>query len=146
MIHSWGETSKVFPKTRVYVEEDGLFVSNYVVWDKVKEIKSNPNVFLKDNAKAVIQSLVYSHENSILDIGGSVHLEGKESSGEILSNVVSEGGEYRTVTEIVGEGDNSRGHIECNAVLLKNSANVETIPLLKALNTSIQLSHDRKNL
>ena len=142
MIHSWGETSKVFPKTRVYVEENGLFVSNYVVWDKVKEIKSNPKVFLKDDAKAVIQSLVYSHEGSILDIGGSINLEGKDSSGEILSSVISEGGEYKTVTEIIGKGDNSKGHIECNAVLLKNTANVETIPLLKALNTSIQLSHE----
>lgn len=142
MIHSWGETSKVFPKTRVYVEENGLFVSNYVVWDRVKEIKSNPQVFLEDSAKAVIQSLVYSHSDSILDIGGSINLKGKESSGEILSSVVSEGGEYKTVTQIIGEGDNSRGHIECNAVLLKDIANVETVPLLKAVNTSVQLSHE----
>ena len=142
MIHSWGETSKVFPKTRVYVEENGLFISNYVVWDKVKEIKSNPKVFLKDGAKAVIQSLVYSHDDSVLDIGGSINLKGKESSGEILSSVVSEGGEYKTVTEIVGAGDDSKGHIECNAVLLKNTANVETVPLLKAINTSVQLSHE----
>lgn len=142
MIHSWGETSKVFPKTKIHIEEGGVFISNYVVWDKVKEIRSNPQAFVKDQGKAVMQSLVYSHENTNLDIGGEIHLEGKESSGEILSSVVSNGGNYKTVTEIVGKGDDARGHIECNAVLLEQSGMVETIPLLKASNSSVQLSHE----
>jgi hypothetical protein len=142
MIHSWGETSRVFPKTRVHVEEGGVFISNYVVWEKVKEIRSNPHAFVKDGGKAVMQSLVYSHEGTKLDIGGKIGLEGKESSGEILSSVVSNGGEYKTVTEILGEGKDSRGHIECNAVLLEKSGIVETIPLLKAKESSVQLSHE----
>jgi Fe-S cluster assembly scaffold protein SufB len=142
MIHSWGETSKVFPKTKVHVEEGGVFISNYVVWEKVKEIRSNPQAFVKDGGKAVMQSLVYSHENTKLDIGGKINLEGKESSGEILSSVVSNGGDYKTVTEILGEGKDSRGHIECNAVLLEKSGMVETVPLLKAKENSVQLSHE----
>lgn len=142
MIHSWGETSRVFPKTRTYVEEGGVFISNYVVWEKLKEISINPKTFVKDGGKAVMQSLVYSHDGSILDVGGRINLEGKGSSGEILSSVVSQGGEYKTVTEIVAEGDESRGHIECNAVLLGNGGNVETIPLLKAKNSTVQLSHE----
>jgi uncharacterized protein len=142
MIHSWGETSKVFPKTKVYVDEGGTFISNYVVWEKVKEIRSNPKAFVKKGGKAVMQSLVYSHKDTVLDIGGRINLEGAQSSGEILSSVVSEGGEYKTVTEIVGEGDESRGHIECNAVLLEKAGDVETVPLLKAKNSSVQLSHE----
>ena len=142
MIHSWGETSKVFPKTKVHVDEGGTFISNYVVWEKVREIISNPKAYVKKGGKAVMQSLVYAHKDTVLDIGGRINLEGKESSGEILSSVVSEGGEYKTVTEIVGEGDESRGHIECNAVLLENAGEVETVPLLKAKNSSVQLSHE----
>lgn len=142
MIHSWGETSRVFPKTRTYVQEGGVFISNYVVWEKLKEISINPKAFVKDGGKAVMQSLVYSHEGSILDVGGRINLEGKGSSGEILSSAVSQGGEYKTVTEIVAEGDESRGHIECNAVLLENAGDVETVPLLKAKNSTVQLSHE----
>jgi hypothetical protein len=89
-----------------------------------------------------MQSLVYSHPNSKLDIGGKIFLKGEKSKGEIFSSVVSNGGDYKTVTEIVGEGDESRGHIECNAVLLGEVDNVETIPLLKAKNSSVQLSHE----
>lgn len=142
MIHSWGETSIVLPKTRIHVEEGGVFISNYVVWERVKEIRSNPQAFVRDGGKAVMQSLVYSHTDNVLDIGGKIFLQGGESSGEILSSVVSEGGEYKTVTEITGEGDNSRGHIECNAVLLEQAGEVETVPLLKARNSSVQLSHE----
>ncbi len=142
MIHSWGETSKVFPKTRVHVDKGGVFISNYVVWEKVKEIRSNPQAFVKEGGKAVMQSLVYSHPDSKLDIGGKIFLQGANSGGEILSSVVSGGGEYKTVTEIVGEGDESRGHIECNAVLLEEAGKVETVPLLKAQNSSVQLSHE----
>jgi hypothetical protein len=142
MIHSWGETSRVFPKTKAYVAEGGVFISNYVVWEKLKEISINPKVFVKDGGKAVMQSLVYAHDGSILDVGGKINLEGKWSSGEILSSVVSQGGEYKTVTEMVGEGDESRGHVECNAVLLENAGDVETIPLLKAKNSTVQLSHE----
>ena len=142
MIHSWGETSRVFPKTRVHVEEGGVYISNYVVWEKVKEISTNPKAFVKDGGKAVMQSLVHAHDGSILDVGGRINLEGKKSSGEILSSVISEGGEYKTVTEIVGQGDESKGHIECNAVLLENAGDVETIPLLKAKNSTVQLSHE----
>lgn len=142
MIHSWGETSKVFPKTVVHVDEGGTYISNYVVWEKVKEIRTNPKVYLKDGAKSVMQSLIYSHPGSKLDIGGNMYFEGKESGGEIISNIVSEGGEYRTQSEMVGVGDYCKGHIECNAVLLNRSGDVETVPILKAKNPTVSMSHE----
>lgn len=142
MIHSWGETSKVFPKTVVHVNEGGTYISNYVVWDKVAEIRSNPKIDVKDMGSAVMQSLIYSHKDSKLDIGGSISLNGKDSSGEILSNIVSEGGEYITKSEIEGNGDNCRGHIECDAVLLNDAGTVETIPVLKAKNPTVKMSHE----
>lgn len=142
MIHSWGETSRVFPKSRIHVEEGGVFISNYVVWESVKEISSNPQAIVKDNGKAVMQSLVYSHSGDTLDIGGKINLEGVDSSGEILSSVVSKGGNYKTITEIEANGNNAKGHIECDAVLLGNAGEVETVPLLKAGNGTVQLSHE----
>jgi len=142
MIHSWGETSKVFPKLKVYVDEGGVFMSNYVVWEKVQEISSNPEIFVKKGGKAVIQSLVYSHPGSSLNVGGKVFLKGGGSRGEILSSVISKGGNYKTITEIIGNGDKAKGHIECNAVLLGDDGKVETVPLLKAGNSTVQLSHE----
>ncbi len=142
MIHSWGENSSVFPHTRVYVQENGSYISNYIVWDRVKEISTNPIVVLNDGAKATMQTLAYVHTNSSLDLGGHIQLLGKNSVGEILSSVVSNGGEYITNTMIEGCGDNSKGHIECNALLLNNDAKVVTIPKLEASNDKTELTHE----
>lgn len=141
MVHSWGETSTVLPKTKVFVDEGGTYLSNYIVWDRVKKIVSNPQVVLKKNAKAVARSLIYSHEGSELSVGGSILLDGEGSSGEIISHIVSGGGYFKTFSEIVGKGKDSRGHVECDAVLLRESI-VEAVPVLKALNADTQLSHE----
>ncbi len=141
MVHSWGKTSLVFPKTKVYVDEGGVFLSNYIVWDKVKTIVMNPKIYLKDNAKAVSKALIYSHEGSDFDIGGTIELKGKGSSGEIISSIVSKGGKYINHSEIVGEGVNTKGHVECNALLV-DGGYVEAIPVLRALNSETELTHE----
>lgn len=142
MIHSWGSSSKVYPKTRVYVKEGGVYISNYIVWDKVGEIVANPKVHLEKDAKAVLQALSYVHKDSNLDLGGNIYLDGKNSSGEILSSVVSDGGTFKTETVIEGIGDGSKGHIECNAMLLSDGGNVSAIPQLISRNSDTQLSHE----
>jgi len=142
MIHSWGESSMVYPKTRIYVEEGGVFISNYIVWEKVKEIIANPKVTLKDGAKAVMQTLSYVHPDSNIDLGGSIILEGKNTSGEIHSSVVSNGGTFSTKTAIEGIGDDSKGHIDCNALLLNKDSAVTAIPQLHSKNDKTQLTHE----
>ena len=141
MVHSWGTTSKVLPKTRVFVDEGGTYLSNYIVWDSVKKIVSNPKMYLKNGASAVSRSLVYSHVGSELNLGGNLYLEGEDSSGELISHVVSDGGDFKNFSEIVGEGKDTRGHVECDAVLLGDGS-VEAVPTLRALNADTELSHE----
>lgn len=142
MIHSWGVKSAVFPHTKVYVQRNGNYISNYVVWEKVKQIVANPTIVLDDGAKATMHTLAYVHQKSLLDLGGEIKLLGKDSVGQILSSVVSNGGEYTTNTKIEGCGDSSKGHIECNALLLNSDAKVITIPKLEAINDKTELTHE----
>lgn len=142
MIHSWGKNSSVYPHTRVYVQENGNYISNYIVWDMVKEISANPTLILHDGAKATMQTLAYVHPESSLDLGGEIQLLGKKSTGQILSSVVSNGGIYCTNTTIKGIGDNSKGHIECNALLLNKGGTVITVPKLEATNDNTELTHE----
>lgn len=142
MIHSWGKTSRVFPKTRVYVEEGGTYISNYIVWEEVKEIVANPVVELGDGAKTILQTLSHIHAGSRIDLGGTVKLLGKNSSGEIHSSAVNSGGEFITKTAIEGIGDGSKGHIDCNALLLNKKALVTAIPELYSRNDKTQLTHE----
>lgn len=142
MIHSWSRSSKVYPSTRVYVQEGGTYVSNYVVWDEVSVISANPVVELGDNAKTILQSLSYIHPNSDIDLGGHIKLLGKDSSGEIHSSAVNNGGKFSTKTTIEGLGDNSKGHIDCNALLLDSKAVVSAIPELYSKNDKTELTHE----
>jgi hypothetical protein len=142
MIHSWGETSEVFPKTIAKVEDGGKYISNYIVWDPVKKIVTSPLAMLGKNAKAVMRSLVYMHKDTDLSVGGRIQLNGKGSSGEVLSNIVGEGGKMVNDTNIEANASNTKGHIECDALLLKDGIDFETIPRLKANVKDTRLSHE----
>lgn len=142
MIHSWGKTSKVYPKVRVHVEKGGTYISNYIVWEEVKEIISSPVIELSDGARAITQSLSYIHPNSNIDLGGDIKLLGKASVGEIHSSAVNGGGSFVATTSIEGIGDGSKGHIDCNALLLDDRATVTAIPKLYSKNSNTQLTHE----
>jgi len=142
MIHSWGETSEVYPKTVVKVEEGGEYVSNYIIWDSVKRVVSSPLAILGKNATAVMRSLVYMHKGTDFKVGGRVILEGEGSSGEVLSNTVGEGGKMSNETSIEANASETKGHIECDALLLKDGIEFETIPKLKTKVKDTKLSHE----
>ena len=142
MIHSWGKTSKVYPKMRVYVEDGGTYICNYIIWEEVKEIVSNPTIELGESAKAIMNSLSYIHPKSNIDIGGNIKLLGKGSIGEIHSSAVNAGGVFTTTTSIEGIGDSSKGHIDCNALLMDERAEVSAIPKLYSKNSDTQLTHE----
>ena len=142
MIHSWGKTSKVYPKTIAKVEEGGTYISNYIVWDSVKEIVTSPLAILGKKARAVMRSLVYMHEGTNLEVGGRIQLNGKGSSGEVLSNIVGEGGTMINETSMEANAPKTKGHIECDALLLKDGIEFETIPKLKTKVKDTKLSHE----
>ena len=142
MIHSWGETSQVYPKTIAKVEQGGKYISNYIVWDPVKEIVTSPLAILEKDATAVMRSLVYMHEGTDLSVGGRIQLNGEGSSGEVLSHIVGEGGVMINETSIEANASKTKGHIECDALLLKNGVKFETVPRLKANVKDTDLSHE----
>ena len=142
MIHSWGSTSKVYPNVKVHVAKGGKYISNYIVWEKVKEIISNPTVEVDDGGQTILNSLSYIHPKSNMDLGGNIKLLGKDSVGEIHSSAVNGGGDFVTNTILEGVGDNSKGHIDCNALLLTDGAKVTAIPQLFSKNSNTQLTHE----
>ena len=142
MIHSWGETSEVYPKTVAKVEEGGTYISNYIVWDSVKRIIASPLAILEKDATAVMRSLVYMHEGTDLEVGGRIQLDGEGSSGEVLSNIVGEGGKMVNEASIEVNASETKGHIECDALPLKDDIEFETIPKLKTKVKDTKLSHE----
>lgn len=76
MVHNWAEDVHVRPRTGVWVEEGGTFISNYILLKPVKTVQMYPTVTLAGpGAVARLNSILIAHPGSELDIGGRVILQ-----------------------------------------------------------------------
>jgi Fe-S cluster assembly scaffold protein SufB len=142
MIHDWGAEVVVYPRAAVDVGQDAVFTSNYIALTRVKEIQSNPIAYLSDGAKAKFNSIIYGREGSLFDMGARSILNGEGAASEIISRVASKNSQLILRAYIEGNGKNTKGHTECNGLLLDEKSSVYTIPELKANNIDTELSHE----
>jgi Fe-S cluster assembly scaffold protein SufB len=143
MIHDWAPNVVVRPRSAAVVDENGVFISNYVSLKKVKSVQSEPNIYLVGKrAKAKLYSILLADKDSNLDIGGRIFLEGDETSGEIVSRVISDGGKIISKGTLVGNGKNIKAHMECNGIMLKDFGEIITIPELSSRNKDVEMSHE----
>lgn len=143
MIHDWAPNVVVRPRSAAIVDVNGVFISNYVSLKPVKTIQTSPTVYLVGkNSKAKLYSILYAIENTNLDVGGTIYIEGENSSGEILSRVISDGGKIISRGKLVGLGKNIKAHMECNGIILKDTGDIMTIPELESKNKDVEMSHE----
>jgi Fe-S cluster assembly scaffold protein SufB len=141
MVHSWNRVSHVRPRTAVFVKSGGKYISYYVNLSRVKTLQAYPVVYLNDNAYTYLASIVLGVEDSDIDVGNAVYLEGENSVAEIVSRSIS-----RDSTRIVARASivakNGRGHIDCRGLMLSDRAVIKTIPELQALTPNAILTHE----
>ena len=90
MIHNWADNFHVRPRTWAVVEEDGAFVSNYVLLKPVKSIQAFPVALLKgDRASAKFNTVVYGLKDSNIDLGSRIILDGKDTRGESVARTIA---------------------------------------------------------
>lgn len=143
MIHDWAPQVVVRPRSAALVDDYGVFISNYVCLKPVKSVQTSPVVYLSGkNSKAKLYSILYANDITSLDVGGTIFIEGENSSGEILSRVISDGGKIVSRGKLVGIGKNIKAHMECNGIILKDKGDIITIPELESKNKDVEMSHE----
>ncbi len=143
MIHDWAPNVVVRPRSAALVDDDGVFISNYVSLKTVKSVQSAPEVLLYGKrAKAKLYSILLADKLSKLDIGGKISLKGDDSSGEIVSRVISDGGKVISKGTLIGTGKNIKAHMECNGIFMKDEGEIITIPELQSQNKDVEMSHE----
>ena len=143
MIHSWKETVSVKPISIAHVEEEGVFISNYVCLKPVKEITMYPTAVLTgEKSKAVFNSLILSHPNSLQDIGSRVILRGDNTQAEIVARAVSLGGKVIARGHVKAENKNVKGHLECRGLILSEKGQIHAIPEMETDYRDVDLSHE----
>jgi hypothetical protein len=142
MIHNWGEDVVVRPRTVGFVEEDGVFLNNYILLNKVKSVQSYPTIHLNGRgAVARFNAVIVTPTGSHVDTGNRIILNAPDTRGEIISRTITTGGMNIARGEIVGNAVPAKGHLECKGLILGDGV-IHAIPELKGTRTGVELSHE----
>lgn len=146
MIHNWADNFHVRPRTWAIVEEDGAFISNYVLMKPVKSIQAFPVAYLKgDRASAKFNTVVYGLKDSNIDLGSRIILEGKDTRGESIARTIAadESVIYSRGDLIARTKDCCLAHLDCRGILFSNKGKIYAIPQLVSEGAlKAELSHE----
>lgn len=143
MIHSWNPEIAVRPRTVAIVEENGLFLSNYVLMKPVRSLQMYPAArCVGENATVRYNSILVAAEGSSLDVGSRVLLNAKGARTEIVSRAITTGGSIVARGYIEGNAPEVKGHLECRGLILSEKGMIHAIPELKGTLAGIDLSHE----
>lgn len=143
MIHRWGEDIAVRPRTGIIVEEDGVYISNYICMHKVKDIQMYPSTRLTaPGAVARINSVLVAPAGSTMDVGGRAVLEAPGTRAEIVTRSISTGGKIINRGHLVGIAPESKAHLECHGLMLAAGGVIHAVPELEARTDNAELSHE----
>jgi len=128
MVHNWAGKVEVRPRSAVRIEDDGVFISNYIMMTPVKSLQMYPTAYcVGENSRATFQSIIYAPENSNIDVGSRIVFKGKGSRGDIISRAIAtDNAQIMARGDLVGEAENIRGHLECRGLMLSNSSTIES--------------------
>jgi Fe-S cluster assembly scaffold protein SufB len=143
MIHSWNPETSVRPRTVAVIEEDGLFMSNYLLMKPVHSLQMYPTAScVGENATVRYNSILVTGEGSSLDVGSRVFLNARGAKTEIISRAITTGGSIIARGYIEGNAPEVKGHLECRGLILGEKGVIHAIPELKGTLAGIDLSHE----
>lgn len=144
MVHSWGPKLSVRPHSATFVEEDGVFESNYVSLRPAADIRSAPKTWLNgDRASASYYSVILGSKGSQILSGGEVYLNGEDTSAELAHRAICTGGQI-TQTGILTGSNRCRAHIDCSGMILDPGKKgfIESTPGVRSQHPEAMMSHE----
>jgi Fe-S cluster assembly scaffold protein SufB len=143
MIHNWNPEVAVRPRTGVMIEENGLFLSNYVLTKPVRSLQMYPTAkCVGENAVVRFNSILVAASGSSLDVGSRAILDAKGAKTEIISRAITTGGSIVARGYVEGNAPDVKGHLECRGLILMGEGIIHAIPELKGTLAGIDLSHE----
>ena len=143
MIHNWNPEIAVRPRTAAIVEENGLFMSNYLIMKPVHSLQMYPATkCVGENATVRYNSILVAAAGSSLDVGSRALLNARGARTEIMSRAITTGGKIIARGYIEGNAPEVKGHLECRGLILHGEGAIHAIPELKGNLANIDLSHE----
>ena len=143
MIHDWAEEVMVRPRSAIVVEEDGLFLSNYVSLKPVRSLQMYPTTrLIGSGAVTRFHSILLAPPGCELDTGARVVLEAPNTRAEIVSRTITTGGLIKARGHLIGLEPDVKAHLECHGLILADEGIIHAIPELEAHRSGAEMSHE----
>ena len=143
MIHDWAEEVMVRPRSGIVVEEDGLFLSNYVSLKPVRSLQMYPTTrLIGSGAVTRFHSILLAPPGCELDTGARVVLEAPNTRAEIVSRTITTGGLIKARGHLIGLEPDVKAHLECHGLILADEGIIHAIPELEAHRSGAEMSHE----
>jgi hypothetical protein len=143
MIHDWAEEVMVRPRSGIVVEENGLFLSNYVSLKPVRSLQMYPTIrLIGPGAVARSHSILVATPGCELDTGARVLLEAPKTRAEIVSRAITTGGVITARGHLLGLQPEVKAHLECHGLILADDGIIHAIPELEGHKTGAEMSHE----
>ena len=143
MIHNWAPEVAVRPRTAAIVEENGVFISNYICMKPVQTLQAYPTAYcVGENATVRFNSILLAQEGSNLDVGARVYLRAKGSRAEAISKAITLGGNIVARGHFIGEAEGVKAHLECRGLILSDSGKIHAIPELEGSVKDLEMTHE----
>ncbi|HID09863.1 MAG TPA: SufD family Fe-S cluster assembly protein, partial [Candidatus Latescibacteria bacterium] len=143
-IHDFKPRFHIRPKVGVIVDENGTYRENYILTSAVESTQLYPTVILRGgNSRASIRSLVFGRGASDVDVGSAIIFAGEGGRGEIMSRaVVTDRANVKLRGALKSFRPDTRGHLECRALLLSDEAEAHAYPTLRSTVSGAELTHE----
>ncbi|MDJ0783768.1 MAG: SufD family Fe-S cluster assembly protein [Desulfosarcinaceae bacterium] len=142
MVHDWGETVNVRPRTVTHVGQDATYISNYISLKPVGSLQMFPTTYLDGpGAVARFNSVLVAAEGCHLDVGSRVVLDAPRTRAEIISRAIAAGGQIIARGDLVGNHPEIKAHLECKGLILKNGL-MHAVPELSGSVPGVEMSHE----
>ena len=142
MIHNWGDSTTVRPRSAGVVEAGGVFQNNYILLKSVGSLQSYPRIDLNgEGAVATFNSVIVTPTGSHVDSGSAIHLNAPHTRGEIISRTLTTGGTIINRGFIGASATPVKGHLECKGLIV-GGGRVHAIPELDSCRDGVELSHE----
>ena len=143
MIHNWAPDVVVRPRSAAIVEENGVFLSNYICMKPVKTLQMYPAAYcVGENATVRFNSILLAQEGTNLDVGARVFLRAKGSRAEAISKAITTGGSVVARGHFIGEAEGVKAHLECRGLILSEKGMIHAVPELEGSVKDVDMTHE----
>ncbi|MFO8101127.1 MAG: SufD family Fe-S cluster assembly protein [Dehalococcoidia bacterium] len=143
MIHNWAPGVEVRPRSAVILEEDGVFLNNYVSMKPVRSMQMYPVVkCVGRNCVVRMNSIMVAPPGSHMDVGSRVILDAEGARAEIISRSITTGGTIIARGDIQANQPGVKGHLECSGLILSDTGTIHAVPELVGRVAGVDLSHE----